>query len=281
MTSASNLPGEVRSYHLLNEYRKTNKEQITNNLSGAYNPNYNVFDAAKLTADSTTDYFLKNSDKIIESAVNGEDPIKSLLTNNVDLSSIPSSVPGKTAGEKPAEFEVIQDKGGNDTYNIEGDNKKIKYVGDSDKNTFNITGDNNEIEIHNIGGDEKINLEGSEQDWEITSSGEGDGGHFVEFTNKNTGTTAKLFSDKGSRNGDWIKSRVTFSESADNKKGNWLENILSRAKNGDDADAAVSTTKSEAGQEDDPYEAAKAWALGINDRSSEILSVNPNYEFTL
>ncbi len=104
MSDASQLPGVVQSYHLLNQFRKQSKAEIANNLSSAttlgpdavsaasnfshltpFQSNLNfalssVLDGTK----SIGDYFLQNADQIIQSAVDNFD-IPGLTSNKLGI----------------------------------------------------------------------------------------------------------------------------------------------------------------------------------------------------
>ncbi len=128
MADASQLPGVVKSYHLINEFRKNSKKELATNLStglSAYNPNlfsmsgYNAkrigngfmpnFSAGSLSTSTpeTDETFIKNADKIIADAVNNPEITARIgdIPNEEEITAIQKGkkpAPAAKSAAKPA-----------------------------------------------------------------------------------------------------------------------------------------------------------------------------------
>lgn len=216
--------GTFGTYNLLKNSIQNNKNQIASEMGGlqevlgrTFNPlddylQNSIFGAnsgeeiTSLSPDAGNITFSATGDSYTASTGQAANQLKQMPDDESSLESV--EVKNEN---KQEEFEVIEDKEGEDEYEIIGENQKKKFVGDEGKNVFNIDGKNNTVEIHNIGNDEEINLKGDKEDWEAIDTGKEDGGHFVLYKNEKTGTTVKLFSDEGGRDENWINDKVNFS----------------------------------------------------------------------
>ncbi|OGH97494.1 MAG: hypothetical protein A2039_02915 [Candidatus Melainabacteria bacterium GWA2_34_9] len=109
---------------------------------------------------------------------------------------------------------LVNDVGGTNNNYVSGHDNRVEFIGDADVNNFHVNGEDNEVSVYNIGADDTVFLKGNARDWEIDEipqSGNTRGSsHYVVFHNTKTGTYVKAASDRGSRDENWIKSRIVY-----------------------------------------------------------------------